>query len=202
MVAADGSRLAVVKKKVSNPEGIEKTFIVPSAGVDHLMRLADYGDDTVRFCADEKKFMAENTAARLSCQLVEGLFPNYQDVVPAESRVKVQLPVTALLRAVRRASYVTTKDTKIANFLFTSGLLTVVSESPEIGRVEVKVGIEYDGEDASISVNPDYVLSMVSVLDREVVKMRFSDVHTPCVFKSGFDYTYVVSPVVPRDMKL
>jgi DNA polymerase-3 subunit beta len=199
MVAADGSRLALVKKKVSNPGGIEASFVVQSRGVEQLGRLADYGEEPVRFVATENQFMAQNDAGRLVCQLVEGQFPNYQDVIPTDSKIKVQLPVREMLSAVRRAGYLTTDETRVVDFCFGTGELVIRAESPDVGRAEVKMSVEYEGEETRISFNPDFLEEMLSIVERESVKLRFSDRRSPCVLKAGLDFTYVVSPVVREE---
>ncbi len=199
LVAADGTRLALVKKKASNPDGVEAEFIVMTRGVDQLARLADYGKDPVRFAATENQFLAENDAGRLVCQLMEGQFPNYREVIPTESKVKVELSVKELLSAVRRASYLTTDQSRVVDFEFSSGKLTITAESPDVGRAEVNLSVDYDGDNAQISFNPELIEQMLSIVEREAVKMRFTDRRSPCILKSGVDYTYVVSPVIREE---
>ena len=199
MVAADGARLAHVKKKVSNPEGVKAEFIVMKRGLEQLAKLADYGKDPVRFAATENQFLAENDAGRIFCQLVEGQFPNYQEVIPAEGKVRVQLPARELLSAVRRAGFLTTEQARVVDFQFVPGELCITAESPDIGRAEVRLPIEYEGDEAVISFNPEFLEDMLGIVERDVVKMRFNDRRSPCVVKSGLDYTYVVSPVIREE---
>lgn len=202
LVGADGARLAHVKKKGSNPDGVEGEFIVLAKGVDQLARLADYGKDPVRLVATENQLLAENDAGRLVCQLVEGQFPNYQEVIPTESKVKVELPVKDLLSAVRRASFLTTEQTRVVDFCFSEGTLAITAESPDVGRAEVRIAVDYDAAEARISFNPEFVEDMLGTVERETVKMRFTDRRSPCVLKSGLDYTYVVSPVIREEGEL
>lgn len=202
LVAADGARLAHVRKKASNPDGIEREFIVPREGLEQLAHLADYGSGPVRFAEDEGRLVAENDAGRFVCQLVEGQFPNFREVIPTESKITVQLATGNLLNAVRRASYMTTEETQVVDFAFEDDLLTITAESPDVGRAELKMPIEYDGEPAEISFNPEFLQEMLSVVEREAVKIRFTDRRSPCVIKCGMDYTYVVSPVIREDAEL
>ena len=202
MVAADGARLAHVKKKVSNPGGVKAEFIVMSRGVDQLGRLADYGKEPVRLAATENQLLAENDAGRMVCQLVEGQFPNYREVIPTEGKVKVTLPVKELLSAVRRASFLTTEQARVVDFCFSAGELTITAESPDVGRAELHLPVEFEGEEVTISFNPEYLADMLSIVERDSVKMRFTDRRTPCLIKSGLDYTYVVSPVIREEAEL
>jgi len=198
-VAADGARLAHVRKKTSNPAGIEAEVIVPTKGAEQLARLADYGKDPVALVATETQLMARNEAGRFVCQLVEGQFPNYREVIPTDSKVKVDLPARELLGAVRRAAFVTTEETRVVDFCLSEGTLAIVAEAPDVGHAEVRMPVDYDGPEAMISFNPEFVEDMLSVVERETVKMRFVDRRSPCVFKAGMDYTYVVSPVIREE---
>ncbi len=199
MVAADGARLAHVRKKVSNPSGLEDEFIIMRDGLDQLAHLADYGTQPVRFAAMEGRLVAENEAGRLACQLVEGQFPNYREVIPKEGKITAQVGTKELLSAVRRASFMTTEETQVVDFQFSAGKLSITAESPDVGRAEVSLPVEYEGEDAAIAFNPEFLQEMLSIVEREVVKMRFNDRRSPCVLKSGLDYTYVVSPVIREE---
>jgi len=202
LVAADGSRLALVQKKVSNPDGVEKDFIVLLKGVEQIGHLASYGREPLRFAATENQLIAENDAGRMACQLVEGQFPNYKEVIPTEFKVKAELPTAQFLSAVRRASYVTSEDARVVDLHFADGALTVLAEAADVGRAEVKVAADFEGEDFLVSLNPVFVEDMLSIVERESVKMRFMDRRSPCVIKSGVDYTYVISPVIREEAGL
>ncbi len=196
LVAADGARLAHVRKKASNPAGVEGEFIIMREGLEQMGRLAEYGKEPVHFGVLENRLVAQNDAGRLVCQLIEGQFPNFREVIPTESKINIQLGTQALFSAVRRASYVTTQETRVVNFEFTTGELQITAEAADVGQAELKMPVEYDGEPASIAFNPEYIEDVLAIVERETVKMRFTDRRSPCVLKSGLDYTYVVSPVI------
>ncbi len=199
LVAADGARLAQTQKKVANPDGVEQEFIVLLKGMDRLASLATYSKEPIRFAATNNQMIAENDVARIACQLVEGQFPNYKEVIPTEFKIKAELPTNQFLSAVRRVSYMTVEEANVVDLVFTDGALTVSAETADVGQGEVKVAADYEGEEFSLSLNPDYVQEMLGIVERESVKMRFNDRRSPCVIKSGLDYTYVVSPVIREE---
>ncbi|MFP4028294.1 MAG: DNA polymerase III subunit beta [Candidatus Brocadiia bacterium] len=199
MVGADGARLANVKKKVSNPEGQTVDCIVMKKGIQQAARLALLSEEPLRFQATENQFFAENGRGRVRCQLVEGQFPNYHEVIPRENKFKAELPTKATLNALRRASFMTSDQTRVVDFTLSDGLLVLSSQSPDLGDAQVKVPIDYDGEEREIAFNPEYIQQVLEVVDRESVKMEFSDRGSPCVIRCGVDYVYVVSPVVREE---
>ena len=199
MVAADGARLASVKKKVSNPNKQAIDCIVMKKGIEQAGRLASLSDKPIRLQVTENQLLAENDAGRLCCQLVEGQFPNYREVIPKDGNIKVELPTKPLLNALTRAALLTSEQTRAVNFVFGSGMLTLTSESPDVGEAEVRLPIDYEGERTEVSFNPEYVADMLKVVERESVKMEFRDRRSPCLLRSGVDYIYVVSPVVREE---
>jgi DNA polymerase-3 subunit beta len=199
MAAADGARLANVRKKLSNPATQSVDCIVMKKGLEQAARLAALSDKPLKMQVTETQFLVENEAGRLCCQLVEGQFPNYREVIPKDCKMKVELSTRPLLNALTRAAFLTSEQTRAVNFTFTKNLLTLTSQSPDVGEAEVRMPTDYQGEETSIAFNPTYIEEMLKTVGRESVKFEFNDGRTPCVLRSGTDYTYVVSPVVKEE---
>ena len=199
MVAADGARLARVRKKASNPGKKSVDCIVLKKGIEQLARVAALSEEPIRVQVTENQLLAANNAGRLCCQLVEGQFPNYREVIPKDCKVKMELPAKALLNALTRAALLTSEQTRAVDFTFSEDLLVLASQSPDLGEAEVRLPIDYKGEKVQIAFNPEYVADMLKVVERESVKMEFNDRRSPCVLRSGVDYVYVVSPVVREE---
>ena len=77
--------------------------------------------------------------------------------------------------------------------------MTIRSESPEVGEAEIRMPIEYEGEEVQIGFNPEYLEDMLAVVERESVKLEFTDSGSPCTVRSGYDFTYVISPGVREE---
>jgi DNA polymerase-3 subunit beta len=199
MVAADGARLSNVEKKADNPGEITMDHIVMKKGIQQAARLGALVEEPLKIQVTESQFLAENSAGRMSCQLVEGQFPNYREVIPRENKYKAQFPTKSLLNALRRASFLTSETTNAVDFEFTQDTLVLKSQSPDLGDAEVRVNIEYSGEETEISFNPAYIEDMLETVERETVKFEFNDRRSPCLLSSGVDFRYVVSPVVRED---
>lgn len=202
MVAADGARLSLVKKKADNPDELAFESIVPTKGMEQLSKLAALSNEPLRVQVTDSELLAANDAGCVSCLLVEGQFPDYKNIIPDNPTVKMELPVQPLLNAVRRASYMTTRDTRAADFLLSANQLTIKAESPELGEARVTVPVEYEDEDVEITLNPEYVEDMLRVTERESVKLEFNCDGSPCALKSGYDYTYLISPVVREEAEV
>ena len=202
MVAADGARLANVEKKASNPEGQTIDCIVMKKGIQQAARLGGLSDEPLCIQVTENQFLAENSVGRMSCQLVEGQFPNYREVIPRENKNKAVFPTKAVLNALRRASFLTSEQTRAVDFGLSEDSLILTSQSPDLGDAEVRVQIDYSGDEADISFNPQYIEDVLEIVERESVKFEFNDRRSPCLLRSGVDYKYVVSPVVREEAEV
>jgi DNA polymerase-3 subunit beta len=201
LAAADGARLANVRKKVSNPGKTKIDCIVMKKGLEHAARLASLSEKPLRVQVTQTQFLAENDIGRMCCQLVEGQFPNYREVIPRDCKIKIELPTKAFLNALMRAALLASEQTRAVDFTFSAGLLTLSSHSPDLGEAEVRLPVEYKGEKAQVAFNPQYIEDMLKVVERETMKMEFNDSRSPCVLRSGVDYVYVVSPVVREEVE-
>jgi len=199
MVAADGARLALVTKKVSNPHSLSFDCIVNKKALEQAARLASLAESPVKVWVTERLFCAENERGFVCCLLIEGSFPDYKAILPREPAIRVELPRAQLANVVRRAGFLTTRDTRAVDFEFAKGLLTIRSESPDLGQSDLKLPIDYEGAAAEISLNPEFLEDMLQLVENDTVKMEITDRGSPCLIKSGFDFIYVVSPVVREE---
>jgi DNA polymerase-3 subunit beta len=199
MTAADGARLANVRKKASNSTKQAVDCIVMRKGLEQAARLAGLSDQPLMLLVTDSQMLAENEAGRLCCQRIEGLFPNYREVIPSEGKFKVELPIRPLLNGLTRAAFLTTEQARAVDFTFTDGLLTLRSQSPDVGEAEVRMSVDYKGEELTVAFNPNYIADMLKAVERDTVRVDINDGRSPCVWRSGGDYQYVVSPVVRED---
>ena len=129
-------------------------------------------------------------------QLVEGRFPRYQDVFPANSDIKIPLEVGPLRMAVEQASIVTSEDSRGVDFQFTSGMLRLTSQSADVGSSHVELPIDYEGKTVEITFDPRYLIDALKTLDDTTsITAELIDSKNAAVFKTSDRYTYVVMPL-------
>ncbi len=199
MVAADGSRLAQAKRKADNPAGRSIECILMKKGIEQAAQLGMLSEQPLRVEVTDTQFLAENDVGRTVSQLVEGQFPNFREVVPRDCKTRADVPTKPLLNAVRRAAFLTSEQTRAVDFTFSKGLLVLSSQSPDLGEAEVRVPVDYEGEEAAIAFNPRYLEQVLQVVERETVRVEFNDRRSPCLVRAGVDYLYVLSPVVREE---
>jgi len=147
----------------------------------------------VRLKKNEVVFRTDN--ATIVSRLLEGRFPPYKRILPADSQFKIPLPVGEFLSVVRQAAILTDADIKKIELRFTPGLLTIQSQGFNAGKSKVSMKIDGDFE-TSIKFDPNYVSSMLRVIDQsEIIHLHLNGPKLPGVFRVGDDFVYLVMPL-------
>src|ERR1039457_5659057 len=113
MVATDGRRLALVDEQMDVAENSQGEFIVPSNTVNELNRLLlDKGEAEIRYAENQASFSLKDekgSTVLIVTKLIEGNYPNYRQVIPAETKERVALVREEFLHALRRAEIMTSE---------------------------------------------------------------------------------------------
>ena len=194
MVATDGRRLAQVRAPLVAGTS-EITAIVPVKTMTLLDRCLAETDQEVIICFQENRIVAKLPRVTLSSTLVEGTFPKYQEVVPHDCTIKVQLKTEALLSALRRAALLTTENSQGVRIQFSKKRAVLTGRAAETGEGTVELAIEYPYDDLEMGFNPHYLVEALRVVGTEEVSLELKAANTPGLVRAGEDFLYVVMPV-------
>lgn len=194
VVATDGRRLALCEQEVDFPADNELDLVVPAKAVNELLRnLADEGQ--VKLIAAGSQVIFDLDGMRLVSKLIDGTFPNYQQVIPAQCEERIAMERETLLQAVRRVSLVTSEQSSSIRLSFGENNLQVLSSTPDVGEAKERVPIKYSGPEMTIAYNPEFLLAPLRVLDSDEVYLELSDELSPGVLKSDISFLYVIMPM-------
>ncbi len=195
MVTNDGRRLAEIKRKVNNLGSLKKNCIIPIKGILQMLRIISEHDDIVKIRIEERRIFVRTKNATLCSQLIEGQYPEYEEVIPSNLDKKITLDKHIFSSAVRRGAVMTTEEYKLLKFKVLDNLLELKCISPDVGEAKIEEPIEYSGEELEIGLNPDYILDFLKVVDTDKVVLELKDSSTAGIFKVGNNCTYVVMPM-------
>lgn len=200
LAATDTRRLAVVRGQcaaafasgaVENPAPV-----VPSKAMSLIERSIADENGVVSIAIRQNDVLVKTATATIYSRLVEGRFPRYQDVIPTQSQVRVDLTVGPFYSAVRQAQIVTSEESRGVDFQFNSGLLTLCSRAADIGESKVELPITYSGAELVITFDPRYIADLLRVLEAEQpLALELSDSESAAVFRTEDGYTYIVMPL-------
>jgi DNA polymerase III subunit beta len=194
VVATDGRRLALVERDLDIPKGAEAELILPTKAVGELQRLlSDKGD--AKLSISENQIIIELDGTTLVSKLIEGTYPNFRQVIPAEAKERVQLERELLLAALHRASILVSEKSQSVKLSFAKNNLTITATTPEVGEAKETMAINYKGKDITIAFNPQYLMDPLRNLDADEVFLELTDELSPGVVKVSEPFLYVLMPM-------
>jgi DNA polymerase-3 subunit beta len=199
MVATDGRRLALVDEEVDVSEQSHGEFIVPAKTVNELNRLLqDKGEVELRYAENQASFDLKDekgSSILIVTKLIEGNYPNYRQVIPAETKERVPLVREEFLHALRRAEIMTSEKSNSVKLAFGKNKLEITANSPEVGEAKESLAVNYKGPEMAIAFNPKYMIDPLNALPNDEVFLELIDELSPGVLKINGPFLYVVMPM-------
>lgn len=194
LVATDGRRLALFDSDIEFPKSQERDFIVPTKAVTELQRiLGDDGD--IQITVGENLASFQVNGAQLATKLVEGNYPNYRQVIPAEAKERVTMEREVFLNCIRRVSLLSTDKTSSVRLSFSKNNLDISANTPEVGEARESLAVSYKGRDFSIAFNPEFLMDPLRNLPDDEVHLDLIDEMSPGVIKINTPFLYVLMPM-------
>ena len=205
LAAADGFRLAVYKLNLSESVNQQAEVIIPARTLTELNRMMTDEDEGVNVTINPNKsqalFRMKNT--ELVSQLVQGTFPQYDQLIPQSHATRVTVDVADFLRATRTASIFARDGSGIVRLVAGSdgesapGKLTISARSEEIGDDVGEIDAAVEGEEMKIAFNGKYLIDVLSTLGESQVILETTNSSSPGVIRPvGSDnYVHVVMPM-------
>lgn len=199
MVATDGRRLALVDEDVDVSEKSQGEFIIPAKTVNELNRLLqEKGEVQIRYAENQAAFELKDEkgfSILVITKLIEGNYPNYRQVIPAETKERISLSREEFMHALRRAEIMTSEKQNSVKLSFGKNSLSITANSPDVGEAEETMAINYKGKEMAIAFNPGYVIDPLNALTNEEVFLELIDELSPGVLKINGPFLYVVMPM-------
>jgi len=198
MVATDGHRLCLVDRPVQ--EGLQPFgggVIIPKKGLTELKSLLDDVEGAFEIAAGEGRVFARLDSVDLAVTLIEGSFPNYQQVVPAEAPEGILLKRGPFLEALRRVSLVSDQESRSVVLEAEGPVISLSSADMRLGEAREEMDAQYGGDRLKIAFNASYFLDALRALDGEDIVLSVQDPLSPCLLRSAADRRYlcVVMPM-------
>ncbi len=194
LVATDGRRLALTELALDIEPEEDLRIIIPSKAVNELVKLlGEEGAVRMSITQSRAAFMVGDLL--LVTQLVDGKYPNFQQVIPDETKERISLDRETLLATVKRVSILANDKSSIVKLAFTENNLEVSADAPEIGEARESLPIIYKGQDFQIAFNPEFLMAPLRYLPDEEIFLEVIDGMSPGVFKVKEPFLYVIMPM-------
>jgi len=195
-VATDGHRLALCERELSAMVQVSQQVIVPRKGVLELQRILG-GEGTVQLAIGTNHVRAQIGDIRFTSKLIDGRFPEYGRVVPANPGKIIAAERETLRQALQRTAILSNEKYRGIRLALKSSLLIIQAHNPEQEEAEDQVEVAYTGEDLEVGFNVNYLLDALGALDGEAVEVGLTDANSSCLIRSPAvaDCRYVVMPM-------
>ncbi|PKB73768.1 MAG: DNA polymerase III subunit beta, partial [SAR202 cluster bacterium Io17-Chloro-G7] len=210
LAAADGFRLAVHHGALQSPVESEIKVIIPARTLNELNRLLGDQEEPVDIMTTPAKgqvmfrIRGAETVEVVS-QLLQGAFPNYEQLIPERHDTRAILDLPALLRAVRTAAIFARDGSNIIRLELVpsnggggNGKVIISAKSEEVGDNQDEVDAEaIEGDEGKIAFNSRYLMDVLTVLEKGKVALETTSSSSPGVFRptDSEDYVHVVMPM-------
>lgn len=202
MVATNGHRLAYIKENVPLTTKEEVSVIIPPKILNELIRLLPEEGEKVKVNIG-KNYISFNISedTSLTSRLIEGTFPNYEQVIPKETDKQIRVNTKSLFDATRRTSILIEEKSSLIKFQATKDNLTIIGSTPSYGEAREEVEIALKGEGIDIGFNVRYIMDVLRVIDTEEMVIELSNPASPVIIRpyskdmKEKNYLCVIMPV-------
>lgn len=204
LVATDGRRLALIAKEFEVPADKAGSIILPAKTVSELLRMLDKGEKLKISFNDRRaafQINADNPdtglvdSIYLYSKVVEGNYPNYQQVIPRETHQRIKLERELFNECVHRAALVCSDKSNSVKLKVSNNLLEISASSPDFGESHESMAIAYSGPDLQVAFNPQFIVDPLSALTKDEIYFELKDEVSPGVIKTLENFVCVVMPV-------
>lgn len=199
LVATDSYRLA--EKKIKLPKAVAaKKVIIPTRTMNEVVRILGGGEnvkEAMLYVTDNQvTFKIGDT--KIVSRLIEGSFPNYSQIIPSSSTIKVKTETPELLASVKMLALFA-KDSANNNVHFTikDKMLILSSAASQSGSAKANIKADITGGDLEIAFNARYVLDILNALPQGTLFLEFNDGASAGLVRSekDTDFVYIIMPL-------
>ena len=172
MVATNGHRLARMDVPATAAAGGQADLIVPPKALEQIRRLFST-EDEVEVARSENHLGFRSATTQIFTRLIEGPYPNYEQVIPRENDKTATADKSALTAALRRMSIVASDQTHRIRMGFASGTCKLSVQTPDLGEAQEEVTVAYEGDPLEIGFNAAYLLEILKYIPTDEVRLTF-----------------------------
>ena len=204
MAAADGFRLSVRKAVLSSPAAHPLNAVIPARALNELARIAGDGEEMIHMVVPKGRgqVVFRIKDVELVSQLIDGTFPDYQQIIPRSYKSRTLVSTASLLKACKQAeifaregSNVARLDIKSANG--GSGEVEISAMSEETGRNETIVEATVEGGSVLIAFNVKFLREVLEIIKSPNVALETAAANAPGVVRpvGDDDFLHVIMPM-------
>ena len=172
MVATNGHRLAKMQVPIKSSGMPSADLIVPPKALEQIRRLFP-ADEELEIARGENHLGFRSPFTAVYTRLIEGPYPNYEQVIPKDNDKHAIADKAALVSALKRMSVIASDQTHRIRMSFNSGMLKFSVQTPDLGDAQDELPVRYEGDQLDIGFNASYLLEILRFMPTDEVKLTF-----------------------------
>ncbi|GAB4539947.1 MAG: DNA polymerase III subunit beta [Thermodesulfovibrionia bacterium] len=197
IVGTDGHRLSLIMREVKGKASEERKVILPRKAASELRRLLEEASGDVNICLNKNHVFFILDEIVFTSRLIEGNYPNYDQVIPQDNEKKVVIDKPAFLKALRRTSIMSRERTNAIRIDLEDNRMILSSINPDIGEAREEMACQYKGDNITIGCNARYMIEAIQATNGEIIRMELQEPLSPVLIVETEDtgYKCVVMPM-------
>ncbi|OHD54963.1 MAG: DNA polymerase III subunit beta [Spirochaetes bacterium GWF1_51_8] len=195
-VTTDGKRLSVITREFEEKVGqIETGVIIPQKIFKTILESLGTGETYFSVHSNQAFFKIGNVY--IFTNLVEGKFPNYKDVIPAEKINIVQIDSDVLSKAIDTVSVMSDPDSGKTKIEVDGDKMTISTQHPLYGVAQQSIKMSYNGTPITIAISYRSLLDFLRVVPGKSIQMIINSQSSPLLLKTEKDdnFLYITMPM-------
>lgn len=197
LVATDSFRLAE-KSIEMKTKTINQSLIIPQRTIQEVIRILGEEEGEVEVILGSNQILFDLGYCQIISRLIEGQYPDYQQIIPKDSKTQVVMVRENLINAVRIASLFSSKINDIKfNIIPSKSVVEISAKDMDLGEDKSQLKAEIDGQGLEITFNYRYILDGLNNILSDKVVFYFNTGSSPAIIRPMGDktYTYMIMPI-------
>jgi DNA polymerase-3 subunit beta len=172
MVATNGHRLAKMEIPITSAGTPSGDLIVPPKALEQIRRLFP-AEEELEIARGDNHLGFRSPFTAVYTRLIEGPYPNYEQVIPKDNDRIALADKNALIAALKRMSVIASDQTHRIRLAFNAGMLKFSVQTPDLGEAQDELPISYEGDPLDIGFNANYLLEILRFVPTDEVRLTF-----------------------------
>ncbi len=136
-------------------------------------------------------------STQILSRLIDGKFPNYEQILPKEKKTSTVVSTKELLTAVKRMHYFAKEVNNSITFTLEKENLKLSTQETQLGKDESFIAVKIDGDNNKIALSSTYLIDFLAHVDGDSLLLELSDKMHPAVFKLPGDekFLHIIMPL-------
>ena len=196
-VSTDSFRLAEKKIKMKKVEEIPG-ILIPFRNVSEILRIFGEIQDNIRVCFNKNQISFSSEGVYLTSRVIDGVFPDYRQIIPKEFGVEAVVLKQDLLNALRISNIFSDKFNQITlSIKPKEKVFELSSQNNDVGENKTYLDAAIKGKDVLLGFNYKYFLDCFQSINTDSISIRLNQSSKPIVISGSSDnsFTYLIMPM-------